>query len=338
MKNVNKDDFTRCPECGVMIKKENFYSHLINVHPDSEKTQELEEERQKDIEELKEVVDAISLLSDEKKTAQLFIDHIDEFKEEEEPEFWLDKGKAHFITEDYEEAKRSYEKAIEMFPENEAAEEELQQVEDTLELINKDDWDEDDIPRLKEELDEVIEAEFFKLGSHLSEQILKMRPDDVGARYQLAYSYMNRDELEKARENLEEVLEQEPSFIDALGNLALIYMKLGELDKAKKAYEEFMEERSDFAPGWNNLGMLYFNEDKYEKALETVQKSLDIDRNYAMGWFSKYQILRMMDREREAERCFDKAMDLNPQLTIQLAHNQGDEEKRVRSFTTNWGK
>ncbi len=342
MRNVDKEDFTKCPECGTRVKKENLYSHLTKAHPDSEKIEEMEKEREKELEELKELTEAISILSDEKKTAQHFLENIDEVPkgERENPGFWLSKSEAHFITEDYEEAKRAYEKALELDPGNEEAEDELEKLETILELFEYEDWDEEDIPELKERLDEVIGSEFFKLGAHLSEKVLELKPDDTDAKYQQGYSYMNLDKWKKAREALEEVMEENPSFTDALGNLALIYMRQEEFDKAKEAYDRFLEDNPNHAPGWNNLGMLYFREEKYEKALETVEKSLEIDENYAMGWLSKHQILQMMDREREAERCLDKAMELDSQFASQAIFDQIEEgeEKDMMRYKSNWGK
>ncbi len=342
MKKVDKKDFVSCPECEVRLKKENLYSHLIENHPEVEKTREMEEERKEEINELREYIKYLKIISDENKCADYLLENIEDISPEEKQshEYWVGLGSSHLLKEDYEEAKRCYEKALDIKPGFEDAEDLLEQVELILYLMEKDDWDEDDIPEMDEMIDETINEGFIELASHLCKKILEMDLDNFSAKYQIAYIHMKKGDLEKSKKGLEEILGEDPSFTSALGNLALVYMSLEEFDNAKETYERFLKVSPEFAPGWNNLALIYMRDEKYEKALENVNKSIEIDKNYGMGWFSKYQILTLMGREREAKRCLDKAMDLDPRIVSQIMvdHLDSNRGEGVKRYETNWGK
>lgn len=77
------------------------------------------------------------------------------------------------------------------------------------------------------------------------ERALQVRPRYLDIRTKLAEALLSRNELARAREELEAVLEREPEFSSARLRLGLVLRRLGEEEAAVACWERCLRERPD---------------------------------------------------------------------------------------------
>jgi len=92
----------------------------------------------------------------------------------------------------------------------------------------------------------------------------------------LAVTYINLGENEKAKEILEQVFESDPKNAVAHNNLGTIYEELGETKKAVEEYKKALESNNKYLGAVVNLAALYEKEGNFEKAFEGYQIALSL--------------------------------------------------------------
>lgn len=83
---------------------------------------------------------------------------------------------------------------------------------------------------------------YFRLGLYpraisIYEQLIKLHPDAIEPRINLALSYLKTGQAQLARFELERVVEQSPQHARAWGYLGLAFQRLGDLERASYAFQ-----------------------------------------------------------------------------------------------------
>ncbi len=126
-----------------------------------------------------------------------------------------------------------------------------------------------------------IEADFYGRSEatydkafEAYEKLLKIYPDERGARHNLAVRYGVIEEDQKAIENYEILIKKyKTDFISTYINLASIYEDYGLFDKARKVYEEYLNNFPDSHFIHQTLSRHYLRQGKYDLALEELDKA-----------------------------------------------------------------
>ena len=161
----------------------------------------------------------------------------------------------------------------------------------------------------------------------------------------LAVTYINLGEDEKAREILEQVFEFDPKNAIAHNILGTIYEELGETEKAMEEYRKALESNSKYLGAVINLTALYEKEGNFEKAFEGYQIALSLKPSdeelrahvnkmkavEVKKWFEEGMALTKEEDYSAAIEKYEQAIALNP-LYPEAYNNLGVCHARMGDF------
>jgi type IV pilus assembly protein PilF len=133
---------------------------------------------------------------------------------------------------------------------------------------------------------------------------------------QLGVSYMQRGQLEIAKQNLDKALEVEPDSVQANNMMALLQWRLknyGEAEKhfRKSLYDDAGKGNSD---GWNNFGVFLCERGQFDTAEQAFQRALadPLYRTPAEANVNAGICQMRKPSPATAEKYFRAALELNP--------------------------
>ena len=126
------------------------------------------------------------------------------------------------------------------------------------------------------------------------EQVLRARPNDPEAYYNLGTLNLRRNDFALARTYLEKTLELRPNYPEAWNNLGMMSAQSGEAAEAITSFEKALELRPAYEIALMNLGNVYRRQGQFAKAEENLSKALTIqpddpEVNYNLGMLHAQQ-------------------------------------------------
>jgi len=143
----------------------------------------------------------------------------------------------------------------------------------------------------------------------LYQSALKIDPNYVPARYDLAVAYRGLGEVEKAIQEYEKVLKINPRFPEALSNLGGQYFRQGLVDQAITYFRRAIEVYPNFIQALSNLGAALNKQGKYQEALPHLKKALALDPEFAVTYFNLGNAHFGAGHLEEAEKAFNNAVE-----------------------------
>ena len=217
-------------------------------------------------------------------------------------EQWLAKGETAYEDNDYEEAIKYFEKAIDLNPNLADA----YFYRGYCYIAYEEDYDK--------------AAECFK-------KMIKLDTNNAAAYIALGILYTEyKKDYDKAIKYYEKAVELEPDYIDAYHSLARAYQYGKEdYDKAIKYYEKTVELNPVFEDVYFNLGIIYEeSKQDYGKAAEYYKKTIDLDPNYVYVYFRLAKCYVMQGNKKEARKWLKKASKLGVE-TVQDWYDEIEE-------------
>ena len=104
---------------------------------------------------------------------------------------------------------------------------------------------------------------------------------DVRIPTNLAAVYIDRGELEPAREALSRALEIEPDYRPALGNLGALQIKQGSLDEAEQTFQGLVGLDPADVQAWHNLGIIEARRGNHAAAVAHYARTIELDPHFA---------------------------------------------------------
>lgn len=139
---------------------------------------------------------------------------------------------------------------------------------------------------------------------------------------QLASGYIQRGQLEIAKEKLTKAIEQDPEFVPAYTTMAVLMEMINEPTEAENYYLDALDLDPRNSDLQNNYGQFLCKQNKIEEAVKHLQKAIDNqfyetpEKAYAnLGY-----CLMQGDKPdyKKAEANLRKAIKMNPQLATAL--------------------
>ena len=143
----------------------------------------------------------------------------------------------------------------------------------------------------------------------LYQQALKIDPDFVLARYDLAVTYRGMGEVDKAIAEYEKVLKINPRFPEALSNLGGQYFRKGNVDQAVAHFQKAIEVYPNFIQALSNLGAALNKLGQSKQALPHLKKALALDPEFAVAYFNLGNAYFAVGKLDEAETAFNNAVE-----------------------------
>jgi tetratricopeptide (TPR) repeat protein len=143
----------------------------------------------------------------------------------------------------------------------------------------------------------------------LYQRALKIDPDFVLARYDLAVAYRGMGEVDKAIAEYEKALEINPRFPEALSNLGGQYFRKGNVEQAVAHFRRAIEVYPNFIQALSNLGAVLNKQGKPKEALPHLKKALSLDPEFAVTYFNLGNAHFGAGNLDEAEQAFHTAIE-----------------------------
>ena len=165
----------------------------------------------------------------------------------EDAELFYNIGILQEKLKDFEKAKVSYEKAIEIDPQDDFYYN-LGEV-----LVTLEEWD---------------------LAINAFKTVLQNDPKDGNCYFNLGLCYLNKQEINKATDFFQNAIELNPKDIYALFNLGNIYQKLELTNFAIENYKKVLEITPDYSWSYFNLASIAYQNKNYEEAKDYLLKTI----------------------------------------------------------------
>lgn len=141
------------------------------------------------------------------------------------------------------------------------------------------------------------------------QRALKIDPDFVLARYDLAVTYRGMGEVDKAIAEYEKVLKINPRFPEALSNLGGQYFRKGDVPQAVAHFQKAIEVYPNFIQALSNLGAALNKQGNSKQALPHLKKALALDPEFAVAYFNLGNAYFAIGNLDEAETAFNNAVE-----------------------------
>jgi len=139
---------------------------------------------------------------------------------------------------------------------------------------------------------------------------------------QLAMAYLQKGELERARDKVNKAINQNPDYADAHMVSGVLHERLEDPDKAREEYERAMELEPKDPTLLNNYGRFLCEHGEYDKAIDHFQKAA-ANRLYKKPELALSNAGICAERQNKPERAehfFLAALDHNSRFSSALFH------------------
>jgi len=131
----------------------------------------------------------------------------------------------------------------------------------------------------------------------------KKYANDTALLMDMAYLYLRRGEIEKAKEKLDDILTLDPKKIAAYHNRGVIRLLSNRPNEAIKDFRKALSLDERSAQDYNALGLCYGLMNSYKKAIKNFQISLNIEK-------TNIHVLKSLAVTYQSDKQFKKAADL----------------------------
>lgn len=180
----------------------------------------------------------------------------------------------------------------------------------------------------------------------LHSEVVALRPDDTGARYELALALQDAGRLEEATAALEEAIRRSPAFPEAHNALGISLAARGRIDQALEQFDRAIALDGRDSRAHNNRGNALRDAGRLAEAGEAYARAIDIDPRYADPHTGLGAVALALDRPAQALAEFDRALALAPGqheilvnrgIALELLGRAADAREAYRSFLARAG-
>jgi len=239
------------------------------------------------------------------------------------------KGREKIVDYDWDGARQSFEKAVELDPTFAAgyyflstAHYMLNNNRERTEALKKA-WDFSKKATEKERL--LIQAAYAgavdrdpEKRVRILEEAAGKSPKDKEIHYVLAVAYRQRARPEQAIEEFNKVLSLDPNSPDALNLIAYEYMALKNFEKAIEYLKRYVSVLPGKPNPFDSLADAYFRMGRLDEAVENFKKALEVKPDYYASTATLAYIYAIKEDYPEASRWIDKYLELAPVSGVKL--------------------
>jgi len=118
--------------------------------------------------------------------------------------------------------------------------------------------------------------------------------------------------LDEAVDCYRQVLKFKPDAVGAFINLGNVYQRLNKLEEAVASFEQALKLNPDIAQAHNNLGAALASQGKFAEAVDSYHRALTIHPDYAQAHNNLGNALRDLGLLTEARASFEQALKIKP--------------------------
>jgi tetratricopeptide (TPR) repeat protein len=201
---------------------------------------------------------------------------------------FFEKANILLASQSYEEAVASFDKAIELKPDDDAA------------WYNRG-FALDELNRYEEAITSFDKAIEFK-------------PDDQNAWVSRGIALRNLNRYEEAIASYDKAIKFKSNDHQAWYNRGIALDELNRYEEAIASFEKVIEFKPDCHQAWNGRGLALIKLDRNEEAITFFNIAIEFNLEYCNAWCCRGLALLNLNRYEEAIASFDKAIKLQPDL------------------------
>ncbi|WP_249267949.1 tetratricopeptide repeat protein [Microcystis aeruginosa FBCC-A68] len=200
-------------------------------------------------------------------------------------ELWHKKGLIHAMGKEYEQAIASWDRALEIKPDDPDA------------------WF-------------IRGFALYNLGRFEQaiasyDQALEIKPDDPDAWFIRGFALYNLGRFEQAIASYDQALEFKPDYHQAWYGRGNALGNLGRFEQAIASYDQALEFKPDYPDTWDNRGYVLTCMGRYKDALESCDRAIKINPNYANAYYNKAVCYGLQNNVELAIENLQRAINLD---------------------------
>ncbi|MCZ8119819.1 MAG: tetratricopeptide repeat protein [Microcystis sp. LE18-22.4A] len=235
-------------------------------------------------------------------------------------ELWHKKGLIHQMGKEYEQAIASWDRALEIKPDDHQAwynrgvaladlgrfAEAIASYDKALEIKpdDHDAWNYRGVALA--DLGRFAEA----IASY--DKALEIKPDDHEAWYNRGFALGNLGRFEEAIASYDRALEFKPDYHGAWYNRGIALGHLGRFEQAIASYDRALEFKPDYHQAWDNRGSALDDLGRFEDAIASYDQALEIKPDDHEAWNNRGVALGNLGRFEQAIASYDQALEVKP--------------------------
>ena len=270
------------------------------------------------------------------------------------------KAKRHAKKGQVTEAQKLYRKILDVFPENQKAQQSLTALisshqtnitqnppQDTVEnLIDL--YEKKDLVAVVDQAQKLTEknagafivwnilgaaniglGRFFEASKAFG-KVTKLNPNYPDGFNNLGIALNQQHKLEEAIEAYSKAISLKPDYAEAYNNMGNALRDQGKLNKAIEAFSKAISLKPDYAEAHNNMGAVLQEQRKLDEAIQAFSKAIALKPDYTEAYSNMGNALKDQGKLGEAIDAFSKAISLKPDF-VEAYNNMGnalkDQEK-----------
>jgi tetratricopeptide (TPR) repeat protein len=164
------------------------------------------------------------------------------------------------------------------------------------------------------------------------QEVLKERPDDIKANYNIAYAYDNAGQYNEAAGYYRKLIDLNPEDAKAYYSLLFrLFDKAGDLDQAVEAGKEIVNLNQEDSQSHYNLGIIYMKKKDFANALSAFNQALFLNPNFDQVYYN-IGLLNFQEKSYlDAIQAFSKFTEFKPQ-NADAYHNIGISYLQLKKY------
>lgn len=152
--------------------------------------------------------------------------------------------------------------------------------------------------------------ELFDRAEELLLEGVSISPENTKLRFELGVLYDEKEEREKAIEQMEKVLAVDPEHADALNYIGYTYADQGiHLEKAEKLIQKALEKKPENGYIIDSLGWLYYRKGWLEEAAACIERAAQLIPNDPVVLEHLGDVYKKLGRQEEAMEAYQRALE-----------------------------
>lgn len=156
------------------------------------------------------------------------------------------------------------------------------------------------------------EYKHFDTALKILSRVLAIQPDNFGAWYHQAETFVALKRYDKGLDSIELALKIQPASHAAHYTRGVLLMKLGRDQEAVASFDCSIKLSPDGNESWYPRGLSLFSLGQYQEALNSFTKSCLMDPDRYEAFLAKGMMLSGLQRYREAVKSLDQALKIDP--------------------------
>ncbi|WP_366664960.1 tetratricopeptide repeat protein [Microcoleus sp. bin48.metabat.b7b8b9.023] len=144
------------------------------------------------------------------------------------------------------------------------------------------------------------------------DKVLEIKPNDHVVWRNRGIALGNLGRVEESITSYDKALEFKPDDHEAWYNRGIDLGNLGRFEDAIASYDKALEFKSDFHEAWYNRGIALHNLGRLEEAITSCDKVLEFKPDYHEAWYNRGIALSSLGRLEEAITSYDKVLEFKP--------------------------